>query len=294
MKQRIMHVCAGVVGAVTIAIIAAAAPVEAQERPLQVQRPALPALPTLTGREARGVAHLERVARRTLGCVYYEGERGGEEYSDERCWDWYDRLGNARSAGVHASGRVLLERLESAEELEDNHVRLIAILGQSERRVAAPYLLHLLARAQGDGDGSTWLAAETLAALRQVTRHDAAPIPPWVNRFDALREATVRAHSLDGWLVWYQGAAERTYREWRSDSLEHANAHLHDEDPAVRFAAIERLRSEHRRHHALVASIREMITQPELAPEARRYVTRYAGRHGLMTRAEIREVLAGV
>ncbi|MEM9491219.1 MAG: hypothetical protein AAGC55_18870, partial [Myxococcota bacterium] len=72
--------------------------------------------------------------------------------------------------------------------------------------------------------GSTWLAAETLAALRQVTRHDASPIPPWGNRYDALGDTTVRAQSLDGWLAWYQGAAERTYREWRSDSLEHVIA----------------------------------------------------------------------
>lgn len=266
----------------------------AQERQLTVEPPSLPALPQLTGREARWVGHLERVARRTLGCVTFEGDRGGEEYEDPRCWDWYDRLHEANAGGVHASGRVLLASLETADDLGESHERLISLLGHSERRIAAPYLLHLLARAQGDGPQDTRLASEVLANLDTLAQADVAPIAPWTNRYDVLRDPEARARALDGWLRWHEAAKDERYRDWRRAGLAQAEANLHAVDPVTRFAAIERLRASHRRHHAIVESLRELIAQPELSPTARRYVTRYAGLHGLMTRGEVRELLRSV
>ncbi len=279
---------------VVAAVLGPSAAAAAQERPLTVARPALPPLPTLTAREARWVGRLEGVARRSLGCVMYDGERGGEEYSDERCWDWYDRLHASGAGGVHASGRVLLASMDRGDELGESHVRLVNLLGGSERRVAAPYLLHLLARGQGDADAGVALTSAVLFALSDLAQVDVAPVAPWANRVEALQPAAARARVLDAWLTWHAAASPEPYRVWARAGRELAEAHLEDADPAIRFEAIRRLTEAHREHHAIVASLREMLVAPELPAEARRYVTRYAGRHGLMTRREIRELLASV
>lgn len=259
---------------------------------------AQPSLPTLTGPTARRVGHLERVARRTLGCVAYDGgDRGGEEYSDDRCWDWYARLESSGNAGAHAAGRVLLAELaRTADEpnLGDGAARLLSILATSRRPVAAPYLLHALAASRTDSPRDRALSVAALAGLEQLTGNDVAPLPPWESPYDAVRDAALRAGALARWSAWYETHRGERRAEWRAAGIEAARARLDERDARIRFAAIRRLAEERRAHFALQDSLRALLTRPDLDGAARRYVARYATRRGLLRLREVRELLREV
>ncbi|MGE0789525.1 MAG: hypothetical protein AB7S26_27880 [Sandaracinaceae bacterium] len=262
----------------------------AQERPLTVAR-TLPTIPAIDARMVRRVEGFERLARRSLTCVLYEGEREGDSYSDERCWDWYDRLGSSGDVGVHAMGRVVLSELEAEAEPGEAHVRLVELIGASSRPLAAPYLMHILSASDGERIADVGIAVAAIDGLNTTCQVDVAPIAPWVNRFDVFQSIAARGAVLDGWLAWYGGHKDDSRTEWRRQGLESAEGLLHASDPVQRFAAIARLRGARRAHRALQESVREMLAQPELTADARRYVARYAGRHGLLSRDEVRAAL---
>lgn len=266
-----------------------AAPAAAQE---------LPELPTFTGREAAMVSHIERVAQHTLRCVMVPGERGGEEYNNSECWEWYDRLGRAERLGALGVGRVLVAELAEdeaeaspPENLPAGQARLIQLLGDSGSPRAVVYLTHALQHARGSQPRHVQLAVEVLDALSRLAGQDVTPLPAWQSPHEALAERGVRAALAGRWAAWYASHEDRRRRQWREEGLTHARAQLDSDDPVARFAAIRRLDERGRAHFAIRGALSAMIQDPSLSPEARRYVSRYATRHGLLRRQEVRTLL---
>ncbi|MFK7991892.1 MAG: hypothetical protein AB8I08_38095 [Sandaracinaceae bacterium] len=258
----------------------------------------LPELPAVTGRQARTVRHVERVARRTLRCVMVPGERGGEEYENPACWDWYDGLAQAGRLGALGVGRVLLAELESDEaassppaELPVGQSRLIQLLGDSGSPRAVVYLTHALRHAGGTQPRHVQLAVETLDALGRLAGQDVTPLPAWQSPYEALAEPGARVQLAHRWAAWYAAHEGQRRRAWREEGLSLARAQIDAADPVARFAAIRRLDERGRAHHALRDALSAMIRDPSLSPEAKRYVSRYATRHGLLQRGEVRVLL---
>lgn len=269
------------------AMCALTAPAAAQE---------LPALPTVTGRQAAVVAHVERVARRTLSCTMVEGERGGEEYANPDCWDWYDGLAQASRVGALGVGRVLLAELArddaaSPEVLPAGQARLIQLLGDSGAPRAVVYLTHALHYARGSEPRHVQLAVEVLDALGRLAGQDVTPLPAWQSPHEALAEPAARAELAGRWTDWYAAHEDQRRRQWREEGVSRARAQLAAADPVVRFAAIRRLDERGRAHFALRDALSAMIQDASLSPEAKRYVSRYATRHGLLRRDEVRALL---
>jgi hypothetical protein len=261
---------------------------EVQLQPETTARPpslALPDLPEVSGRQERWVALLARVAERLLDCEGSNGDREGEYFENERCYEWFEQLGSAGRAGVHAMGRTLLDHAAD-DDVTYEELRMITMLGGSEDVSAVPYLVRLVASTPAESTRAAAIAAGVNESLESITGVSA--IRPEAGETVAYLGDLVNVESAtSAWTSWYASHGGERRTEWVSRSLEEARALLESGDDTQRFWAIRELVDNGARRDALPA-LRSLLSDPAVSAETRHEASRFARRQGLLNRTEVR------
>ncbi len=254
-----------------------AAPVAPTE-PGEFDAPPIPAVPEAL--QAR-VAELARIVDSTEECFTYRGERS-EHIADANCGRWYASLQRGGSAAAHAIGIALMRpegaehNLMGADGSEQRGPRLMQVLVATRAPEAVPYMLNHLADA-ARRDAPFWdLDAEVLRQLVRLAGDDPTPVAPWER--DAMRFADARRRVVSSWIRWWRSHAGDTPAQRAAAGESHALADLNAEDPAVRFAAIQRLATSPVHGPAAAAALRDLLARRELPARAAVYIRRWAQR----------------
>jgi len=245
-----------------------------------------PALPEAPAALRARVAALTRVVERTEECYAYHGERV-EHSPDPRCAQWYGALMRGGEAAAYAIGEVLnrpntedtTARIHGNMGSDQRGPRLVQILAATRSRAAAPFLLrYLAADAVSENDFDT-TDEEVLRQLPRVAGYDAHPIAPWErNVFD---QPEARREVARRWLRWWRSHQDEAPAQRAAAGESLAVADLTHADPAVRFAAMQRLVTVPA-HRAVVAdATRALLADDDLPARAATHITRWARRDRL-------------
>ena len=249
----------------------------------EVEAPALPEPPAAL---ASRVAALTRVAERTEECYAYHGERV-EHQPDPRCGQWYAALLRGGDAAAYAIGEVLNRPAveEAAGRVRGNMgsdqrgPRLVQVLVATRSRVAAPFLVRLLADdAAGDG-GFDETDVEALRQLPRVAGYDAHPVAPWER--GVFEQPEARREAARRWNRWWRSHQDEAPAQRAAAGESLAVADLTHADPAVRFAAMQRLVGVPAHRAAVADATRALLADDNLPARAATHVTRWARRNRL-------------
>jgi hypothetical protein len=249
---------------------------------------ALPPLPEPSARQERWVTLLSSVARRTLECDGYLGDREGEYFEDGRCYDWFESLIDAGPAGVHAMGRTLLEHAGDPGVTYEE-LRMIGMMGGSGETEAIPYLIHLVAGTDPAAERAGAVAVAANESLEQLTGVSAVR-PATGMTVAYLSELVNVASATSAWTEWFAQHGSDGRRTWVATSLDAARALLESGDDAQRFWAIRELVDNGARRDVLPA-LRSLLSDPEVSAETRHEASRFARRQGLLGRNEVRSLI---
>ncbi|MFO0644752.1 MAG: hypothetical protein U0326_00785 [Polyangiales bacterium] len=254
-----------------------AAPV-ANAEPGELDAPPVPAVPEAL--QAR-VDALASVVESTEECFTYHGERS-EHIADPACGRWYASLQRGGSAAAHAIGLALMRpegaehNLMSVDGSEQRGPRLMQVLAATRAPEAVPYMLNHLADV-ARRDTQFWeLEREILRQLGRVAGDDPMPVAPWER--NALNTADARRRVVTSWIRWWRAHGADTPAQRAAAIESHALGDLNAEDPAVRFAAIQRLATNPVHGPAATASLRDLLARRDLPARAAVYIRRWAQR----------------
>lgn len=248
-----------------------------------LEAPALPEPPPAL--RAR-VAALTRVAERTEECYSYHGERV-EHQPDPRCAQWYGALVRGGEAAAYAIGEVLnrpniedsTARVHGNMGSEQRGPRLVQILVATRSRAAPAFLLSYLAVDAVSEDGFDTTDEEVLRQLPRVAGYDAHPVAPWERGVFDQPEA--RREVARHWLRWWRSHQDEAPAERAASGESLAVADLTHPDPAVRFAAMQRLVAVPARRAAVADATRALLADDNLPARAATHITRWARRNRL-------------
>lgn len=243
-----------------------------------------PELPQPPAALARRVAALTRIVEQTEGCYSYQGERNEHE-PDPRCGQWYAALLRGGDAAAYAIGEVL-NRPPSAHSVgyvhnnagsEQRGPRLVQILAATGSSVGPAFLLRYVVDEVDSEAGFDETSMESLRQLARLANYDAHPVAPWEQ--EAYRTPEVRREAARRWIRWWQRHQGSPVAQWRSEGVERAVADLAHADPAVRFAAIQRLITEPAHRATALEATRALLADDALPARAAAHVVRWARRH---------------
>ena len=130
------------------------------------------------------------------------------------------------------------------------------------------------------GDAPFWdLDAEVLRQLVRLAGDDPTPVAPWER--DAMRFADARRRVVSSWIRWWRSHAGDTPAQRAAAGESLAVADLTHADPAVRFAAMQRLVSVPARRAAVADATRALLADDNLPARAATHIARWARRNRL-------------
>jgi hypothetical protein len=232
------------------------------------------------------VAALTRIVERTEECYAYHGERV-EHSPDPRCAQWYAALTRGGEAAAYAIGEVLnrpnadesVARVHGNMGSEQRGPRLVQILMATRSNVVAPFLLAYLANDVDADGGFDDTDAEVLRQLPRLAGYDAHPVAPWESGVFAQTEA--RREVTRRWIRWWRSHQDETPAQRVASGESRAVADLTHADPAVRFAAMQRLVGLPAHRAAVADATRALLADENLPARAATHVTRWARRNRL-------------
>ncbi|MFO0608211.1 MAG: hypothetical protein U0324_33910 [Polyangiales bacterium] len=268
---------------VTAVPVRAPDPAPAAPEPDELTAPELPTPPAAL---ARRVAALTRVVEQTEECYSYHGERI-EHSPDARCAGWYASLARGGDAAAYAIGEVLnrpaveesVGRVRATMGNDQRGPRLVQVLAATRSPVAAPFLLRYVADGAGAEGGFDEAAEESLRQLARLAGYDAHPVAPWES--SVYDQPEPRQEAARRWLRWWRSQRDVPPAERLAAGAERAVADLTHADPAVRFAAMQRLVSAPAHRAAVAEAARALLADENLPARAVTHVTRWARRNRL-------------
>lgn len=277
--------------AATIAPAARAQTVAEHNNPAPTEAPAAPAaepgvldappLPAVPDALAARVQAMARIVQETTECFTDHGERS-EHIADPRCGSWYASLQRGGSAAAHAIGQALVRPARAVHSVEDGSSefergpRLVQVLAATGAPEAVPYMLQHLAASTRANRSFSPIDEEILRQLARLSGDDPMPIAPWER--GAYAGDDVRRRATAAWIRWWRDHGADTPAQRSAAALSRAQADLMAEDPAVRFAAIQRLAAVPAQRAAAASALRDLLSRRDLPARAAVYVRRWARR----------------
>jgi hypothetical protein len=112
--------------------------------------------------------------------------------------------------------------------------------------------------------------------LGRLTGYDLTPNVPWEPTQYAHNAA--QAAAVHTWLRWWRDHQGETPAAWRAHGEQRALGDLTHDDPAVRFAAMQRLVSVAAHRGAVQAALDDVLRRDDLPARARVAMRRWAAR----------------
>jgi hypothetical protein len=255
----------------------------AAEEPDALATPPLPEMPEALRPRVTAMA---RIVSETSECFTDRGERS-EHIADRRCPSWFAALQRGGPAAAHAIGLALVRPPgpSTSDEDGDNYNyemseeparRLVQVLVATRAPEATPYLLRRLVDVVQRNGSFSIIEEEVLRQFVRISGDDPMPIAPWER--DALRSANARHRVTLAWSRWFRDHASDTPEQRAAAAETRALADLNAEDPAVRFASVQRLATHPVHGPAAAAALRDLLARRDLPARAAVFIRRWAQR----------------